>query len=312
MYRQMRQPESDHTLLNAFATRQCQRAFAELVQRHGAMVFSAALRQVRRRDLAEDVTQAVFLVLAQRAGSISSGIPLAAWLHKTCRYTALNALKMERRRARYEQQAAQMAQQQTQPAGTPSTAGWSALWPILDEGIERLSDADRSAIVLRFLEQRPLADVGRQMGVSEDAAGMRVSRALERLRAYFHRRGIGLSTANLGVVLGAQLPSQMSARLADIVSTAPATPPGAAIAAGPSTLALELAQQMDSTLAWQSARAGLLTVATAAAVFALLCGATSWWVTPPRPAAYAPPMEFADASSMPRTIWVASSPMALP
>lgn len=307
MYQQMRQPESDHTLLNAFATRHCQRAFALLVDRHGAMVYSAALRQVRRRDLADDVTQAVFLVLAQRAGSIPPRVPVGAWLHKTCRYIALNALKVERRRSQHER-AAIMAQQQNK------AAGWSSLWPILDEGIEHLADADKTAIVLRFLEQRSLAEVGEQMGVSEDAAGMRVSRALERLRAFFHRRGIGLSTANLGVVLGLQLPSTMSPHLANIVSHPSAAPMGAFTAeASPtiSTRAIELARHMDRALKWDAARSAAITLVAAAAVFVFLCTVAQWWVSPTQPPAVRDEIAMAEPPA-PSSDWMTLRALAVP
>lgn len=302
---QMRPPESDHTLLDAFAKRQCQRSFARLVERHGAMVYSAALRQVRRRDLADDVTQAVFLLLAQRAGSISSNIVLAAWLHKTCRYVCLNALKMERRRTKHEQQAATMAREENK------AAGWSSLWPVLDESIEKLSDADRTAIVLRFLEQRSLAEVGRELGVSEDAAGMRVSRALERLRVFFHRRGIGLSTANLGIVLGLQLPHAMPPEIAAIASRASAstlTAPGPTV----SPRAMELARDMNRAIAWEATRSAALALVTAAAVFALLCSVATWWVTPADRSADRMPVAIAEASPPSTPLWTGASRFALP
>ncbi len=309
MYQQMRQPESDHTLLNAFATRQCQRAFAELVARHGAMVYSAALRQVRRRDLADDVAQAVFLLLAQRASSLSSDLVLAAWLHKTCRYVALNALKMERRRERHERQAATMARTVNHPAQN-NPAGWSSLWPILDEGIEKLGEPDRTAIVLRFLESRPLAEVGRQLGVSEDAAGMRVSRALERLRAFYHRRGIGLSTANLGVVLGLHLPHAMPPKLSAIVTHSSTL--SHSMASAGSTRAAQLVRNMNRTLAWESARSAALALLTAAAVFLLLSVGVQWWITPSEPPAFSTQIALAEATPAPASRWMESHPLALP
>lgn len=307
---QMRPPESDHTLLQAFARRQCQRSFAALVERHGPMVYSAALRQVRRADLADDVTQAVFLVLAERAGQIGPAIVLAAWLHKTCRYVSLNALKMERRRAKYEQRAATMAPQRDR------TSGWAGLWPLLDESIDALGDPDRNAIVLRFLEQRSLAEIGKELGVSEDAAGMRISRALERLRAIVQRRGVGLSGANLGIVLGLEMPRDLPQGVAAFASRVSESAGGSATmtfaSRGVSERAAQLAGDMNRALAWQAVGSGAMAFVASAAVFALLLLAAHWWVSPPARPAATDTVLMADASPAPPPLWKQIGPMALP
>jgi hypothetical protein len=118
---------------------------------------------------------------------------LAAWLHKTARYAALNALKIERRRRIHERKAAEMAMELRNNAPL-----LLEMEPALDEGIARLGETDRAAIMLRFFEKRSVADVGSALGVSEDAAGMRISRALEKLRTFFYRRGVITSTAIIG------------------------------------------------------------------------------------------------------------------
>jgi RNA polymerase sigma factor (sigma-70 family) len=177
-------------LLEKYARLGDQRAFALVVSEHVDMVYSACLRQVGDKHLAEEVTQAVFVILARKAGTLPDHIVLAAWLHKTARYAALNALKIERRRRIHERKAAEMAMELRN-----NGPGWVGLEPELDEGIAKLGEADRAAIMLRFFEKRSIAEVGGALGVSEDAAGMRISRALEKLRTFFGRKGVITSTA---------------------------------------------------------------------------------------------------------------------
>jgi len=183
-------------LLQKYAQQGDQRAFAQVVSEHVDMVYSACLRQVGDRHLAEEVTQAVFVILARKAGALPDHIVLAAWLHKTARYAALNALKIERRRRIHERKAAQMAMELRN-----QRPGWPSLEPVLDEGMAQLPQNDRAAIMLRFFEKRSVADVGSALGVSEDAAGMRISRALEKLRGFFSRRGVAASSALIGALM---------------------------------------------------------------------------------------------------------------
>jgi len=183
-------------LLQKYAQHGDQRAFAQVVSEHVDMVYSACLRQVGDRHLAEEVTQAVFVILARKAGTLGDHIVLGAWLHKTARYAALNAIKIERRRRIHERKAAEMAMELRKNG--PS---WVGLEPVLDEGIARLAENDRAAIMLRFFEKRSMADVGSALGVSEDAAGMRISRALEKLRSFFSRRGVTATSAVIGTLI---------------------------------------------------------------------------------------------------------------
>jgi len=183
-------------LLQKYALRNDQRAFAQVVSEHVDMVYSACLRQVGDRHLAEEVTQAVFVILARKAAALPDHIVLAAWLHKTARYAALNALKIERRRRIHERKAAEMAMELRN-----NGRDWVGMEPALDEGIARLPETDRAAIMLRFFEKRSVAEVGGVLGVSEDAAGMRISRALEKLRVFFCRKGVVTSTAIIGSLM---------------------------------------------------------------------------------------------------------------
>jgi len=166
---------TDQDLLRDYVAGGDEVAFGERVARHADMVYGAAVRQVGRSGLADEVTQAVFILLMRKAARLPEGVVLAAWLHKATRYTALNAIKRENRRRKHERRAAEMAAdaRRSEPATTASAALWKQLSPDLDDGIARLAARDREAVVLRFLELRSFADVARTMGVSEPAAQMR-------------------------------------------------------------------------------------------------------------------------------------------
>jgi RNA polymerase sigma factor (sigma-70 family) len=148
--------------------------------------------------LAEEVTQVVFILLARKAKSIRGGGVLPAWLHKTTRYTALNVLRRQTRQRNHEQKAAQMVSETYRVDST-----WKWLSPVLDEGLARLNQNERAAVMLRFFGHKSLAETGDSLGISEQAAGMRVRRALEKLRMYFNRRGVSLTAVALGGVMSA-------------------------------------------------------------------------------------------------------------
>jgi RNA polymerase sigma factor (sigma-70 family) len=200
-------PRDDHTLLRAYVERRDESAFAELVARHADMVYASALRQVGRNALAEDVTQAVFILLARKASGISERVVVAAWLHKATRYTALNAMKIEQRRRAHErragEQAAAAALRRNAPAGANANVSWAQGAVLLDEGVARLGGKDREAIVLRFLERRSFAEVATALHVSEEAAQMRVNRAIEKLRVFFRRHGLAVTAVSLRAAVNA-------------------------------------------------------------------------------------------------------------
>jgi RNA polymerase sigma factor (sigma-70 family) len=185
---------TDVELLREYAETRSHRAFAELVSRHGDWIYSTAFRLVRRRDWAEDVTQAVFLVLAQRADKLKASA-LNAWLFKVTRYCALNILREENRRKERERQAAIM-NSQTRESAAEST--WEEIAPILEQTVGRLRAADRDAVLLRFYQQKSMLEVGDALGVSEDAARKRVAKAVGRLRSLMSANGVLLPE---GVVL---------------------------------------------------------------------------------------------------------------
>jgi RNA polymerase sigma factor (sigma-70 family) len=172
-------------------------AFREFVARYVGLVYSTALRQVNGDcHLAEDVAQSVFLHLARKAHRLSSQVMLGGWLHQDTCHVAATLLRGERRRRLRERQAAEMNELRNS-----GKANLAHLGPGLDIAINQLGPEDRAAILLRFFEQRDLRSVGEQLGRSEDAARMRVNRALEKLHVLLKRRGVTLSVAALGASL---------------------------------------------------------------------------------------------------------------
>ncbi len=180
----------DIALLKDYAETHSEPAFAELVSRYLNLVYSVALRRTGNSHAAQEISQAVFIILAQKAKSLSSHTALSGWLYQTARLTAQNYLRTESRRQNREQEA---FMQSTLTETNPEL--WPQIAPLLDDAMGRLGERDRSAIVQRFFENKSLREVGVELGASEEAAKMRVSRALEKLRIFFARRGVKSTAA---------------------------------------------------------------------------------------------------------------------
>ena len=211
----------DAELLHLYAANRDEAAFAELVRRYLNLVYFAALRQVGGDAYgAEDVAQNVFTLLARKASALSRHQTLAGWLHTTTRFAASEAMRTERRRLAREQEAHTM--HELFPGSDPTAhADWERLRPIIDEALGDLGAADREAVLLRFFAGLPLAAIGVRLNVSENAARMRVERALEKLQALLARRGMTSTNAALGVALGGQAALAAPAGLAaSVTSTA--------------------------------------------------------------------------------------------
>ena len=193
-------PNDDIALLREYARNHSEAAFAALVARHVNLVYSVALRSVRDAHLAEEITQAVFIILARKADSLGDQTILPGWLCRTARYASANALTMQRRRQRRDQEAhMQSILNSGGDASSPSSheETWNEIAPLLDGVLDRLGQKDHDALVLRFFENKNFAEVGAALGASEDAAKMRVNRALEKLHRFFTKRGISSTTAIL-------------------------------------------------------------------------------------------------------------------
>jgi RNA polymerase sigma factor (sigma-70 family) len=186
----------DMELMREYVRNNSEEAFATLVSRHINLVYSVALRQVRDPHFAEEITQAVFIILARKAGSLGSKIILAGWLCRTARYASANALTIQRRRQHREQEA--FMQNILQSGDTSSSiheTTWNEISPLLDAAMEKLGRKDHDALALRFFENKNFAEVGAALGASEDAAKKRVQRALEKLRKFFAKGGVNSTTA---------------------------------------------------------------------------------------------------------------------
>jgi RNA polymerase sigma factor (sigma-70 family) len=203
---------SDLECLQRYARDNSQEAFAAVVARHVDLVYSAALRQVRLPALAEEVAQLVFLDLARAAGKLPSSQPLAAWLYVVTRRTAVDVIRRESRRTARERTAAEILAMNSPPPG------WSRIQDSIDDAMESLNETERTAIVLRFFENLSLREVGATLGISEDTAQKRVSRALDRLRVFFDRRGVAVTAAGLATDLSAHAIEAAPAGLSAAIS----------------------------------------------------------------------------------------------
>jgi RNA polymerase sigma-70 factor (ECF subfamily) len=190
----------DWELLSRYARQRDEPAFASIVSRYVNLVYSAAARRVGDRHLAEDITQAVFVILARKAQSIRRDQPLSNWLLTTVRYAAANAVKMENRRRKHELAAATRNAISVGACSTnPSDVIlWQEVASQLDDALLKLSAPDRTALLLRYFEDRPISDIAKALTLNETAARQRLSRAIEKLRQRLHRRGVGVESISAG------------------------------------------------------------------------------------------------------------------
>jgi len=189
---------NDWALLRDYSEGRSEAAFAELVQRHADLVYSSALRQTGDPHLAGDVAQAVFLSLARKGATIPRGAVIPGWLIHATRRESANLLRDRARRSRREQLAAEMHSSSTP---NPLDAAWERVAPLLDEGLATLRETDRDAVVLHFLRRRTFREVGESLGLSQEAARKRVTRALDSLRAFLTGRGVSLPHTTLAAAL---------------------------------------------------------------------------------------------------------------
>jgi RNA polymerase sigma factor (sigma-70 family) len=190
---------NDTQLLRRYVEERSESPFTELVNEHLNLVYSAALRETNGDGaLAEDVSQAVFTELARKAPRLLGHPSLAGWLYTTVRHVAANLRRSEQHRKRREQEAQSMNGLLSEDS--PNEV-WQRMRPVLDDALHDLNEADREAVVLRFLEDRPLREVGARLGLKENAARMRVDRALEKLRGLLARRGITSTTSGVAAAM---------------------------------------------------------------------------------------------------------------
>jgi RNA polymerase sigma factor (sigma-70 family) len=237
-------------LLGDFVKNGSEPAFRDLVVRYTDLVYSTALRLVDGDTaLAQDVAQTVFIDLARISRKLPKEIMLGGWLHRHTRFVAANLMRSERRRKFREKQAAEMNALRNE-----SNDSLKLVSVIIDELIDLLATEDRTAIILRFFEQSDLRSVGEALGISENAARMRVSRALEKLQVLLKRRGASLSAAALATALASEAVTAAPAGLAVNLAT---TALSAGIGSG------GLALTLFKTLAMTKLKVGVLTAVAA-------------------------------------------------
>jgi len=190
----------DATLLRRYARDRSEPDFAEIVRRHLNLVYSAALRQVNGDShLAQDIAQLVFTDLARKAADLANHRALVGWLFLSTRYAAAKLIRGERRRQAREQEAQLM--QELSPPDPAATLDWAKVGPVIDDALSELSEIDREAILLRYLQGCDFGQVGAKLSLSDNAARMRVDRAVDKLRAQLARRGVTSTAGALALAL---------------------------------------------------------------------------------------------------------------
>lgn len=284
---------SDMDLARKYATGNSEPAFAELVRRHINLVYSVAMRFTGNAEDAQDVAQAVFIILARKAGDLPERTVLAGWLYETTRFTALRFLRTNTRRQCREQEAYMQSS-----LNEPDNDGvWQRLAPLLEDAMARLNEKERALLALRFFENKSGAEAAAALGMNEWAARKRAERALDKLRAFFGKRGAVFTATAIAGAISAHSVQAAPAGLATTISVAAVTKGAAA-----STSTLTLVKGAMKLMAWSKMKIGIVT----AAVILLAAGTTTAMVEhelhlPPKLPVPAP--VGADQTEFPKASW---------
>ena len=234
--------QDDDKLLTQYAQGGSQAAFGQLVARHLSLVYSTCLRELGSPPLAEDAAQVVFLLLARKARSLRAGPSLAGWLYKAARFVAKDVRKQEGRRRLGEERVMSETTHKQEPF-TPECPSMEAVEPLLNDALSALKAGEREAVLLRFIEGHTLAETGAALGLSEDAARMRVTRAVEKMRRHLTAHGAVVT----GIVLTGLLASE-AARPAPANAAAMTQAALQSISAGPTANVLLLSKGLYQTM----------------------------------------------------------------
>jgi RNA polymerase sigma factor (sigma-70 family) len=250
-------PTDDSALLREYAENHSDDAFATLVTRHINLVYSVAFRHVGDPHHAEEITQAVFIILAKKALQLRNERALSSWLFQATRLTAHNFVRSQIRRQHREQEA------YTQSVFNDSDSDvWQQMAPLLDGAVAALGQKDRRAIMLRFYEGRNLGEVGSALGINEEAARKRVNRALDRLRLFLVRRGVHSTAATIAATIAVNSVQAAPAALAKSVTSV-----AVAKCVVTSTSTLTLIKGVSKIMLWTKAKTAI--VAGIAVILAL-------------------------------------------
>jgi RNA polymerase sigma factor (sigma-70 family) len=286
----------DMELVRRYAGGGSEEAFATLVSRHVNLVYSVALRQVRDPHLAEEIAQTVFVILARKAGSLSSRTVISGWLCQTARYASAKALTMQHRRLRREQE----SYMQSLPNESAPEA-WMQIAPLLDHAMSQLGEKDHNALVLRFFEGRNFNEVSAALRTSEGGAKMRVNRALEKLRKFFAKRGVTFSASVIAGAISAHSVQAAPMGLASSVTLAAVK--GTAV----TTSTLTLIETTLKLMAWTKIKSAVVI----GAIAVMAAGTATITVHNAGEAAEASPFKFAGyatpEASIQTMVWALST-----
>ena len=204
----------DGKLLRSYVRDGSEAAFGQIVTRHRALVYATCLRETGSPSQAEDAAQVVFLLLARKAKGLRPGPSLAGWLFQAARFVAKDVRKQEARRGRREE----IVQKELAPRPQSPAPEWQRVEPLLNGALSALRPADRELILLRFLEGHTLAETGAALGLSEDAARMRVTRAVEKMRRWLAAHGASVTGLVLTMLLTAEAARPIPAEAASAVT----------------------------------------------------------------------------------------------
>jgi RNA polymerase sigma factor (sigma-70 family) len=283
------QPVDDNALLRQYVESSSDEAFAALVTRHINLVYSVALRHVGNSHNAEEITQAVFIILAKKAARLREVKALSSWLFQVTRLTANNFVRSESRRHCREQEAHMQS-----ILNKAETELWPRIAPLLDTAVAGLREKDRQAIVLRFYEGRNLRQIGLVLGASEDAAEKRVSRALEKLRNFFTKRGVTSTTA---IIAGAI--STNSIQAAPVVLAKSVTAIAVTKGAAASGSTLTLIKGALKIMAWTKIK----TAVVAGVIILAVAGTTTMFVQHERQQLPKPQPVASGETEFPKASW---------
>ncbi|HWB59870.1 MAG TPA: sigma-70 family RNA polymerase sigma factor [Chthoniobacteraceae bacterium] len=254
----------DTGLLREYVERDSEEAFAALVARHVNKVYSVALRHTGNQHQAEEITQAVFVILARKSRRLSRRAVLYSWLYKTARLVSLAFIRGEIRRTRREQEACMQT-----IVNEKESDAWTQIAPLLDAALAGLNETDRRAIVLRFFYGKSMRETGADLGANEDAARKRVNRALEKLRKYFTNRGVSSTPEIIAGAISANSVQAAPEALANSATAAALAKGGTA-----STSTLTLIKGALKLMAWTKTKitivAGVAVILAAGAVVTLM------------------------------------------
>jgi RNA polymerase sigma factor (sigma-70 family) len=292
----MTDDRTDAELLRSYAAQGSRDALGELARRYVDLVYSAARRHTRDSHLAEDVTQAVFILLASRARRIRQSSHLVGWLYQTTYFTAANALKRERRRHHHEHMcataaaiAAVAAQEHAMSDGHSQQDDWNDVGPVLDWAMAQLDRSTRDLLLMRYFQAKTVPQVAGEMGLSVDATQKRLSRAVEKLRGLLSRRGVRASAVGVSALL---LSKTVEAAPLELHATVQAV---AASTAAPSAASTQLAGIVHRWITNRARRAIAAAVVIAVAGGSLVINLASP-ASPVAPTQSSQPLQLATAS----------------